>query len=90
MSQATESLFAENHEHFFNSIDPQRKSCPIVFGVPNIAGRAREVCEPVANSVEFLSETLLARRNLAEVAYAVLNSRTNACSSPMARSDIAQ
>jgi hypothetical protein len=23
MSQATESLFAENHEHFFNSIDPQ-------------------------------------------------------------------
>jgi hypothetical protein len=22
MSQATESLFAENHEHFFNSIDP--------------------------------------------------------------------
>ena len=24
MSQATESLFAENHEHFFNSIDPKR------------------------------------------------------------------
>jgi hypothetical protein len=24
MSQATESLFAENHEHFFNSIDPDR------------------------------------------------------------------
>jgi hypothetical protein len=24
MSQATESLFAENHEHFFNSIDPNR------------------------------------------------------------------
>jgi hypothetical protein len=23
MSQATESLFAENHEHFFNSIDPE-------------------------------------------------------------------
>jgi hypothetical protein len=26
MSQATESLFAENHEHFFNSIDPDRPS----------------------------------------------------------------
>jgi hypothetical protein len=26
MFQATESLFAENHEHFFNSIDPLRKS----------------------------------------------------------------
>src|SRR6476660_6558929 len=26
MSQATESLFAENHEHFFNSIDPSRTS----------------------------------------------------------------
>jgi hypothetical protein len=26
MSQATESLFAENHEHFFNSIDPKRTS----------------------------------------------------------------
>ena len=25
MFQATESLFAENHEHFFNSIDPSRK-----------------------------------------------------------------
>jgi hypothetical protein len=24
MSQATESLFAENHEHFFNSIDPEQ------------------------------------------------------------------
>src|SRR5260221_5793491 len=31
MSQATESLFAENHEHFFNSIDPEQKrrgDCP--------------------------------------------------------------
>jgi hypothetical protein len=24
MSQATESLFVENHEYFFNSIDPKR------------------------------------------------------------------
>jgi len=37
MSQATESLFAENHEHFFNSIGQKRQrqlarpsaSCPL-------------------------------------------------------------
>jgi hypothetical protein len=31
MSQATESLFAENHEHFFNSIGPSRKSGDVRF-----------------------------------------------------------
>jgi hypothetical protein len=32
MSQATESLFAENHEHFFNSIDPLQTSAALASG----------------------------------------------------------
>src|SRR5258707_13656941 len=39
MSQATESLFAENHEHFFNSIDPKRPSHTQAFTAPACRGR---------------------------------------------------
>jgi hypothetical protein len=34
MSQATESLFAENHEHFFNSIDPEQTFASAAEGHP--------------------------------------------------------
>jgi hypothetical protein len=32
---ATESLFAENHEHFFNSIDPSETLAASDFCIPN-------------------------------------------------------
>jgi hypothetical protein len=56
MSQATESLFAENHEHFFNSIGqtlPSRDFCgtaalPLK---PDIGWRGRHVRKvPIADS----------------------------------------